>query len=120
MSVPKENGSLRFCVNFCRLGAVTVRASYPVPRMDDFINSFGKARKFLISDTNSVNCKTEVDERVINMTAYVAHDGLYKYTRLPVGFKHVPASFQRAMTVILATKSRRTLFPTFMTLLYCR
>lgn len=35
----KKNGFLRFCVNFCRIIAVTMRDLYPIPRTDEFKDS---------------------------------------------------------------------------------
>ena len=43
MLVPKPEGSLRFCIEYRRLNAMTVRDAYPIPRMDECIESLGDA-----------------------------------------------------------------------------
>lgn len=51
--VPKNDGSLHFCVSYRRLNSVPVQVSYPVPRVDECIDSLGEAQMILILDTNS-------------------------------------------------------------------
>ena len=48
--VPKKDGTHRFCVDFRKLNAVTVRDSYPLPRMDEYIDSLGDAKVFTTLD----------------------------------------------------------------------
>jgi len=52
--VTKKDGSPRFCVDYRRLNTATIRDSYPIPRMDDCIDSLGQARIFSTLDCNSV------------------------------------------------------------------
>ena len=53
--VPKSDGSLRFCVDYRRLNALTVRDSYPLPlRMDECIDSLGDAVVFSALDCNPI------------------------------------------------------------------
>mgnify|MGYP006048027623 FL=1 len=51
--VPKTDGSTRFCVDYRRLNAITVRDSYLLPRMDECIDSLGDARIFSTLDCNA-------------------------------------------------------------------
>jgi hypothetical protein len=51
--VPKPDLSLRFCIDYRRLDAITIRETYPLPRMDECIDSLGEAVVFSTLDCNS-------------------------------------------------------------------
>lgn len=42
--VPKKDGTCLFCVDYRILNETTVRDSYPLPRMDEFIDSLGDSK----------------------------------------------------------------------------
>jgi hypothetical protein len=48
--VPKPNGSLRFSVDYRRFSPLKIRDSYPLPRMDECIDSLGDACVFTTMD----------------------------------------------------------------------
>ena len=41
--VPKSNGSVRFCMDFRKVNAVTKPDSFPLPHMDDCVDRLGSA-----------------------------------------------------------------------------
>ena len=43
---PKKDGTMRFCIDFRRLNSATLPDTYPLPRMDDFIDSLSHAKVF--------------------------------------------------------------------------
>ena len=100
--VPKKDGTMRFCVDYRRLNAVTVRDSYPLPRMDECIDSLGDATVFTTLDCNSGYWQVEVAEEDRDKTTFASHCGLYRFIRMPFGLKNAPATFQRAVDIILS------------------
>ena len=100
--VPKPDGSLRFCVDYRKLNSITVRDSYPMPRMDECIDSLGSATIFSTLDCNSGYWQLPVEERDQDKTTFTCHAGSFKFLRLPFGLRNAPATFQRAMDIILS------------------
>ena len=44
VTVPKPDGSVRFCIDYRKLNLMTVMDAYPLPRMDECMDSPGDAR----------------------------------------------------------------------------
>jgi len=51
--IPKKDGKWRACVDYRRLNALSVKDSYPLPRMDECLDSLGHAQWFTTLDANS-------------------------------------------------------------------
>jgi len=51
--VPKPDGSVRFCIDDRKLNLMTVKDAYPIPRMDECIDSLGDSRVFSTLDCNA-------------------------------------------------------------------
>jgi hypothetical protein len=61
--VAKPDGSTRFCVDYRKLNAITVRDSYPLPRMDECIDSLGYAKIFRPSIATLVTGRSQYDPK---------------------------------------------------------
>lgn len=50
--IPKKDGHRIFCFHYIMINDVTVRDSYPLPRMDSLNYSFGDSEVFTTLDEN--------------------------------------------------------------------
>jgi len=106
--VPKKNRSPRFCVDYRRLNAVTQWDSYPIPRMEDCIDSPGDARVFSTLDCNAGYWQIPMAPDDIDKTAFTCPMGTYEYLKMAFGLTNAPATCQRALDIILSGMTWKT------------
>lgn len=99
--VKKKDGKLRFCVDYRELNKITVKDAYPLPRINDILDTLGGAAFYSTLDLTSGYWQMEVDEKDRCKTAFSYGRGLYEFNVLPFGVCNGPASFQRLMEEIL-------------------
>ncbi|KAH9087996.1 hypothetical protein LEN26_019710 [Aphanomyces euteiches] len=51
--IRKPDGSIRFCIDYGQLNEVTIKDSYPLPRIDDLLDVLGNAKYFSTMDVAS-------------------------------------------------------------------
>jgi hypothetical protein len=88
--VAKPDGSTRFCVEYRKLNAITVRDSYPLPRMDECIDSLGDANIFTTLDCNSGYWQITVRPEDREKTTFTSHEGLYWFYECPLAYATRP------------------------------
>jgi len=97
-----HDGFVRFCIEYRNLNLMPVRDAFPIPRMDECIDSVGDARMFSALDCNAGYWQISVTEEDKHITALTCHSGAWECVRLPFGFCNAPATFQRAMDTLPA------------------
>jgi Reverse transcriptase (RNA-dependent DNA polymerase) len=106
--VPNPDGFMRFCIDCRRLNTLTVRNSYPLPCMDECIDSLRDARILSTLDCNSGYCQIPVDPADRAKTTFTSHEGLYWFLRMPFRLRNAPAIFQLFVDVKLAGLTWKT------------
>ena len=96
--VRKKDGSLRFCINFRRLNALTVKDSHPLPRICETLESLARAAHYSTFDLNSGFWQVPMDDASKQYTAFTLGSmGLYECESMPFRLCNAPPTFQRLM-----------------------
>ena len=100
--VKKANGSLRFCVDYRKLNAITKKDRYPLPLIDETIAQLKGKKIFSKLDIrhafNRIRMQTEEDEE---LTTFMTPLGQFKSRVLPFGLTNGPATFQHFINEVL-------------------
>ena len=77
--VPKPDVSLRFCVDYRKLNALTIRDSYPLPLIDECLDSLGDATIFSTLDCNSGHWQIPVRDEDKDKMTFTCHEGTFSF-----------------------------------------
>ena len=98
---PKQNGKIRICIEYRPLNLIATKSTYPMPRIDEILDSLAKAKVFSVADATSGYHQIAMEEDYIKKITFAWKGQLYKYTRMPFGLCNAPATFQATMDAIL-------------------
>ncbi len=99
--VKKADGSIRFCVDYRKLNALTLKDHYPVPLIEERIASVIGSTVFSDLDLTSGYWQFALTESSQKLTAFICHLGLFEFIRMPFGLCNAGATFQREMERLL-------------------
>lgn len=99
--VPKKDGSLRVCIDFRKLNAISFFDAYPMPRIEDLLEKIGQANYITTLDLCKGYWQVPLESQSRPLTAFRTPLGLFQFTVMPFGLHGAPATFQRLMDRVL-------------------
>ena len=94
----EKDGGLCFCIDFLCLNTHTKKHSYPLPRIQEVLESLVGAGHFSCIDLKSGFWQIKMEEALKQYTAFtVGNLGFFKCNWMPFGLCNTPATFQQHM-----------------------
>lgn len=100
--VRKKDGTYRLCVDYRALNDRTITDAYPLPRIQDTLDTLANAKWFSTLDLASGYWQVELTPRARRAAAFCTRKGLFQWNVMPFGLCNAPATFQRLMDRVLA------------------
>ena len=94
----KKDGGLQFCINFCHLNTCTKMDSYPLPRIQEALESLVGVGHFSCLDLKSGFWQINMEEASKQYTTFtVGNLGFFKCDCMPFGLCNALVTFQWLM-----------------------
>jgi len=100
--VPKKDGSPRLVIDYRALNEVTKKDSFPMPKIQEILESLAGAAFFSSFDLLAGFYNIEVEEASKEKTAFISFKGLYEFNRMPMGMSNSPGAMQRLADLLVA------------------
>ena len=75
----KKDGSMRMCIDYRGLHAVTIKNKYPLPRIDELFDQLQGARYFTKIDLHSGYHQARIRTDDVPKTAFRTRFGLFEF-----------------------------------------
>jgi hypothetical protein len=98
--VKKKDASLRMCVDYRPLNAVTIKNKYPLPRIDVLFDQLTGAKVFSKIDLRSGYHQIKIRSNDIPKAAFSTRYGLYELLVMSFGLTNAPTYFMYLMNSV--------------------
>ncbi|XP_028514953.1 uncharacterized protein LOC110239425 [Exaiptasia diaphana] len=102
--VPKQDGTVRFCINYKKVNSLSKFDAYPMPLIEEIIGRIGPSKFITKLDLCKGYWQVPLAEHSKEFTAFSTPMGLFQFKYLPFGLHGAPATFQRMMDRLLRGK----------------
>jgi hypothetical protein len=99
--VPKKQGGIRFCPDYCPINKFLIGLKFDSPTPIQSVRSIPQGMNFfMVVDALKGYHQCALDEKSMALTTFSTSEGLYQYTRLPMGICHAGDDYGRRFSDI--------------------
>jgi hypothetical protein len=106
--VKKKDGKWRMCVYYTGLNKAYPKVPYPLPRIDQIVDSTAGCETLSFLDAYSGYHQIKMKESDQLATSFITPFGMYCYTIMPFGLRNAGATYQRCMNHVFGEHISRT------------
>jgi hypothetical protein len=106
--VRKNDGKSRMCVDYTGLNKAYPKVPYPLPRIDQIVDSTAGCETLSFLDAYSGYHQIKMKESDQLATSFITPFGMYCYTTMPFGLRNAGATYQRCMNHVFGEHIGRT------------
>ena len=107
--VKKANDKWRMCVDFTDLNKACPKDSFPLPRIDQLVDSTARHKLLTFMDAFSGYNQIKMVEEDQEKTAFITSQGLYCYKVMPFRLKNVGVMYQRLVNKMFSQQIGRNM-----------
>ncbi|XDV12346.1 hypothetical protein PO909_001044 [Leuciscus waleckii] len=89
------------CVDLREPNKAIIVDAYPLPHMEETLAALSGATVFSTIDLENAYHQVPLHPDSRDLTAFITHNGLFRFCRVPYGLASAPAAFQKMMSTIL-------------------
>ena len=97
-----EEVKICMCVDLREPNKAVIIDAFPLPHMDELLSCLKGLTVFSSIDLANAYYQVPLAEESCDLTAFITHEGLYRFCRVPYGLASAPTAFQKMMSIILA------------------
>ncbi len=99
--IRKKDGSLRYCLDYRKLNSKTVKDVFSLPLVEECLDMLSGSEFSSTIDMAAGYWQITVHPKDRHKSAFVTKYGLFQHVRMPFGLCNAPATFSRAMGLVL-------------------
>jgi hypothetical protein len=106
--VKKKNGKWWMCVDYTSLNKACPKVPFPLPRIDQIVDSTAGCELLCFLDTYSGYHQIKMKESDQLATSFITPFGMYCYVTMPFGLRNAGATYQQCMQHVFGDHIGRT------------